>query len=779
MIVSRLRARRSRTVLPSAPPPDLHRPEKPRAAVPRLLLAVLLAAVLAVPAGGAAAAAADLPLNLLAAAIDAPEVGPAVAVDGPLRVGRATLQVPEHTPVHLLLAAGRPAGLLLGPGTRFEYRVEDRFSIPVAKRNLGEGSPLSGEMDDGALVIAEAAKAVAVWSWQLGAAHAPEPPAASGSSGEGGDEAGGTPAEEPGAGGTGDGAAESAATGEAAAEDASSEAGGDAESGAGAGSGLPEGLRELLATALVAPPSNTLLRDLGIDHDGPGLAYVLVDGGRADLRLTVDPVIDGEEHLASVIDMSRYTTLLRGEKTLHRLAVQPVDREWWERVPAVATAVHEEISVENTEGRWVEVTTRTTVRAERSGVSLWVADLADFTTDGEEILPIEVASVQVDGEPAAWVHHGGELLVALGRTLAGGDTAVVEVSNAGELAIRPNKDSYWYLRTWPWYPQPPLDAEMASLEIEVRSPDPFVPFASGDTVERRRENGVHVLRTRTDKPVQFPVVAAGKYHVFTETFEGTACTVATYAFGKERPAKVLQDLFFSAADTFEAFFGVPYPFAEVSVVEVNSWGWGQAPPGIIFITQEAYNPISDTVSRFYSQGVNARFVHEVAHTWWAHVIKMPTYEEQWLTESFADYAAALAMQAMQEGKRGEREFKTTLREWRANAQDVGAGGSIYLANHLDSADPTDLDNLDRIRLLYNKGPLVLHALRQELQRATGSEETGDKYFQALLRTFTTNFTFQHGETRHLVGILNQMTGRDWQPWFERYVYGTEMPEVEM
>jgi aminopeptidase N len=82
-------------------------------------------------------------------------------------------------------------------------------------------------------------------------------------------------------------------------------------------------------------------------------------------------------------------------------------------------------------------------------------------------------------------------------------------------------------------------------------------------------------------------------------------------------------------------------------------------------------------------------------------------------------------------------------------------------------------------LLYDKGPLVLHALRQELARQVGSDEEGDVYFFALLRSFVTNFPFQFGETRHLVGILNQMTGSDWQPWFERYVYGTETPPVEI
>ena len=48
---------------------------------------------------------------------------------------------------------------------------------------------------------------------------------------------------------------------------------------------------------------------------------------------------------------------------------------------------------------------------------------------------------------------------------------------------------------------------------------------------------------------------------------------------------------------------------------------------------------------------------------------------------------------------------------------------------------------------------------------------------ALLRTFLKHVEPGWGETRHLVGILDQITGKDWQPWFERYVYGTETPPV--
>lgn len=687
-------------------------------------------------------------LSERASAIDRPRVGPEVEVGAELEVGRATFGVGPNTSARLLLAGEEPVGVLLGGSVAVRYVVEDRFSIPVAQRNLGE-SPLSGKVTGGKLVIETSAKGVAVWSWAIaGRLAAGLDDAGAGGDAGSGDGNGGD-------GGGGDGATASARS-------------------------LPDGLAGILENALFTPPSNDLLHDRGLGGD-PAMAYVLVNGGDEDLLLRVDPRREGTEGLYGIssLSVSRYVDLYRGARTAFTLAVQPIGRPWWEAVPPPARLVHGSLKVVNTGGSRVEVTSRSTVRAETSGLSLWRVTLADAIWDGERFHPVLVGSVKVNGEAAGWLHRGDELLVDLGRPLAKGSTAEIEVIHAGELAQRPGNDSYWSLATWPWRPKSAWDAEIATWEIEVKVPEPFIPFASGVTVERSAADGVNTLRTRVDRPSQFPVVAAGKYHRFADESDGVTCNVASYVFGKEKPAQVLQGLFFSAADIFESFFGVPYPFSEVDVVEINDWGWGQAPPGVIFITQEAYNPLASTTSRIYSSGVNARFVHEVAHAWWGHVIKMGSPTEQWLTESFAEYSAALAMQAMQPGKRGEREFAGIVRGWKRNADDLGAGGSIYLANHLEARDFTTSAAEDPRRLLYNKGPLVLHALRQELGRQLGSAAQGDRYFQALLRTFVTNFDNQLGETRHLVGILNQMTGRDWQPWFERYVYGTETPPVEL
>ncbi len=685
------------------------------AALAALLAASCFVAPAATAEGPAAEAApATGELAALVAAIEATRVGRTVEVDGPIRLGRATFEPGTGGARRLLLAGDEPVGLLLTGPWRLTYVVEDRFSQPVARRNVRRASSITAREEGGDLVLREDVKSAAIWSWQLAATAA------------------------------GEGAAET-----------------------GEGDGLPAGL-EAISEDLWVTPSHELLIERGSRHTGPGAAYALIEGAREDLMLQVDPVVERHESLHSLGSSRR-------SRGFYNLADQPIGRLWWDSVEAPLVVVDRSISLLNPDGgSRLRVSTRSTVRSSRGDTSLWRVLLGTARKDADD----RELEVRVDGRPADHVRHAGELLVDLGRVLPKGETATVEVVHEGDFLRRPNNDSYWVLSAWGWYPLPlAFNGELATMEIEVRVPEPFTPFASGKTVERREEDGFHVLRTRLDRAARYAVVAAGKYHVFTAERDGIEANVATYAFGHERAAAVLHGLFFGAADVLGQLLGVPYPFDEVDIVEINQLGWGQAPPGVIFITREAFDPIGDRRSRAYSRGVNARFVHEVAHAWWGHVIKPGSAEENWLSESFADYSAAVALQAMHGGKRGDQEFASIFREWETGAQQIGDGGSIYLAGYLAGED--DSDARDRFRLLYRKGPLVLHALRQELGRRLGGEETGDRYFLALLRTFLTNFTDQHGETRHLVGILNQMTGDDWQPWFERYVYGTEMPPVKL
>ncbi len=654
-----------------------------------------------------------------AAAIDAPRLGPPHPLTAPLKLGSSTIEPREETTVQVLLAGDTPCGLAVRGPAVLRVRVADPMSLPVAQRNIRRASGLKSTVSGGTLEVQENVREALLWGWELEAPSAETP-----------------------------------------------------EDG-GPGS-LPEWAAEILERPFFSHPSHDLLAARGLG--ARGTVYGLIHGSKEDLLLWVDPVVDKAESLYVLDKVGASSGVNSGRWYAEELMTQPIGRKWWDRFPAPLVAVDEKLGVTNDTDEHVVVDAVMKLEATRPGVSLWRTNLRERTVEHSKEHPVSVRTVEVNGKPADYLFQDGELLVRLPEPPRGGAHATVHVVSEGDLAIRPGGDSYWSLGTWAWYPQPPLNGELATVEISVDVPEGWIPFASGTTVERSTSGGRTRIKTRLDHPVQFPVVAAGKYHVFSKDQDGVHCEVASYVFGKKKACERLIGNFYAASKVYETFYHHPFPFDEINIVEVNTWGFGQAPPGVIFITKEAYNPLGETMSQIFSQGVNERFVHEIAHSWWGHLIKMDSVEEQWLTESFAEYSAALCLQAVSGSrKKGERQFKKLLDFWKGQTSMIKDGGSVYLANHLAMHD--SIDSRDRTRLLYSKGPLVLHALRLELQKKLGSRKKGDVYFFALLRSFIKNFPYRWGATRHLVGILNQITKEDWQPWFERYVYGCETPEL--
>jgi aminopeptidase N len=302
----------------------------------------------------------------------------------------------------------------------------------------------------------------------------------------------------------------------------------------------------------------------------------------------------------------------------------------------------------------------------------------------------------------------------------------------------------------------------------VRVKRPFVPFAPGVTVSRRSEGDENLLESRVEQAVQFAVVLAGRYQFEEETREGVTVRVASYAMKNRRAIKQLTNLAFGIIEFYQRFLG-PFPFPEFNILEINSYGFGQAPPGVMFITREAFNPIGGedvggfSLNQLFSQGVNERFAHEIAHEYWAHVVKMPNEEEQWLTESFAEYCAALFLKA----SKGQSAYEQLLRKWRAGASSAKDAAPIPLANRVYHSDFETLFSI-RTGLVYDKGSLLLAALHKEL---------GDQTFLTFLKSFQKSFRWKFGSTRHVVGLLQFITKKDFTPFFEANFWGTGMPKI--
>ena len=362
------------------------------------------------------------------------------------------------------------------------------------------------------------------------------------------------------------------------------------------------------------------------------------------------------------------------------------------------------------------------------------------------------------GRKLPFDHRQESLLVGLDGV--SGDSVKLTFSISGDFLIRPNNDNFWQLGVINWFPQPDLGGQFYTIHSVVKVRKPFVPFAPGKTIARTQEGEFNVVENVVDTPVQFAVVHAGKYDIFEDKRGDVTIRVASYAGKNDRAAKQLTNIAFSVIDYYQFFLG-PFPFPQVNVIQVNTYGYGQAPPGTIFITNEAFNSTLGELNQIFSQGINERFAHEIAHFYWGHVVKMPSGEEQWITESFAEYSAGLALKKLQ----GRAVFDRMVAIWKQRAGEATKAAPIAYANRI-SGDPMNAA-IARQGLLYNKGPYLLYLLNKEL---------GDDKFLTFLKTYQKSRRWKFGNTADMANLLQFLTKKDYMPFFEKYYWGGAMPE---
>ena len=153
--------------------------------------------------------------------------------------------------------------------------------------------------------------------------------------------------------------------------------------------------------------------------------------------------------------------------------------------------------------------------------------------------------------------------------------------------------------------------------------------------------------------------------------------------------------------------------------------------------------------------------HELAHQWWGQAVGWKNYHEQWLSEGFAQYFAALYAQKT----RGDRTFSDMLRQFRRWTLDESDQGPVYLGYRLGL-----LKNDLRVfrAIVYNKGAGVLHMLRRLL---------GDQVFFDGLRRFYLERRHQKAGTDDFERAMEAASGRVLDRFFERWIYGSTVPRV--
>ena len=404
------------------------------------------------------------------------------------------------------------------------------------------------------------------------------------------------------------------------------------------------------------------------------------------------------------------------------------------------------------------VRTRVHFEAARPGEATWVDHVAPavrrVVLNGEELDP----AVAFDGFrislPAVAEHN--ELVVE-------SDAAYMRTGEGLHRFTDPvDKEVYLYSqfevadarRVYACFDQPDLKA---AFTFVVDAPAHWTVLSNSPTPEPE-PLPLGNARWRFDATARISTyitaIVAGPYHGVHSEYAGPH---GTYPFGVYCRRSLAEHL--DADDIlliteqgfafFEEAFGTPYPFAkydQVFVPEFNAGAMENAGcvtflEDLVFrsrVTDAAYEARANTI------------LHELAHMWFGDLVTMTWWDDLWLNESFAEWAAHHANVEATRFTDTWTSFLNQRKAW-AYRQDQ------LPSTHPIAADMVDLEavevNFDGIT--YAKGAAAL----RQLVAWVGEEE-----FFAGLRTYFAEHAWGNTSLPDLLGHLERSSGRDLSGW---------------
>ena len=446
------------------------------------------------------------------------------------------------------------------------------------------------------------------------------------------------------------------------------------------------------------------------------------------------------------------------------LSQQPIGWTWKAPLSSLITLTAVDIDF-NAGKSAADLKVKETLVAADEGVGVVSLDLYNLEDRAYKLGLYKVSRVtDSEGHTLPFHHRNDTILVQLDHPYPAGQSFNLTFEYGGQILLRPGGDSYWQLGVAPWFPQPDMGGQAYTVHALIRTPKDDVPVACGKTIRREQTAAGNLLEISINKPVQFFSMFAGSYSFTEETKDGLTIRVASYASKGGSQQKRLIDIARQTIGFYTQLFEA-FPFEEFNIIQVNSLGYGQAPPGMMIITNEAFDGKMDDFSAFFTKGINQRFAHEIAHQYWGHLVKMPDAEDQWITESFSNYASALAMRAMK--NQGTSAYEGLLSGWRNRASAWSSASTIPFANRLNWINDPRGAFMARTSLLYEKGALILAALHKEM---------GDKRFAVFIKSIIANFRWKAITTASVEQIANMAGGKDFGPLFRECYWGTQMPK---
>jgi len=398
-----------------------------------------------------------------------------------------------------------------------------------------------------------------------------------------------------------------------------------------------------------------------------------------------------------------------------------------------------------------------------------------------------VSAISIGGKPlakGAWTNPDGELAITLPARAVAGGTIVAKIDYEGEphVAVRaPWDDGFvwsdhqgapWLATTgqgygcdlfWPCLDFP--QGEIGRMITRITVPKGLSAPGNGKLLGvDQLSNGRTRWNWQSGSINPYLVaLSVGPYAEIKADYRSRYGNAFPMHFwhlkGREKQAAGLFAEFAPTVDFFEALIG-PYPFAneKLGVVETPYLG----------MEHQTINAYGNNY-RKDETGFDWLFHHELAHEWFGNQMTAADWDDFWLHEGYGQYMQPLYGR----WREGEARYATMMDAFR---QQIVNRAPIVSGRSRTSNDVYELSLGGPGGDIYYKGAWVLHTLRNTI---------GDEAFFDVTRRLVYgradpmpgNFKPRFATTDEFIGLVNQVTGKDYEWFFNVYLRQASLPEL--
>ncbi|UIR55323.1 M1 family peptidase [Sphingobacterium sp. SRCM116780] len=406
-------------------------------------------------------------------------------------------------------------------------------------------------------------------------------------------------------------------------------------------------------------------------------------------------------------------------------------------------------------------------------------------------MDIKEVSLQNDKQKTAlkYEYDSESLLIHLGKTFQSTDSYTIyiaytakpdELKAKGSAAITDAKGLYFInpdgkdpnkpIQIWTqgeteassvWFPTIDKPSQKTTSEISITVKDQYTTLSNGAlTNQQKNADGTRTdtwKMTQAHSPYLF-MMAVGDFKIFKDQYK----SIPVDYYLEPKYAPFAKQIFGKTPDMmayYSQVLGVEYPWNKYAQVVARDYVSGAMENTTATLHGES---VQKTTRELLDDNQEGTIAHELFHQWFGDLVTAESWSNLTMNESFATFG-----EVIWRGHDGgqDKEDKSRFEKLQSYLRSTKNGQSPTLARFYYNDKEDMFDNIS-----YSKGSIILYALKNQM---------GDTAFYKSLQKYLTDNAHKAGETHQLRLAMEEVTGKDWNPYFNQWYYQGGHPILDI